>query len=95
MENRDILTLLKLVLKHFRIDTEKEIPFKGLCGYLFTLQVTGLITAEEERVLLEYIEDNRPQHKDCDFSWPTGIKSPRIFWLQIQIDTLSTKTVQS
>lgn len=90
---RTIKELLQVMLQH------KDLFETGMCYWVGTLDIQGIITESEARALSKYIRCNRPYY----FSWtnfingytpewhffPPGKLKPRIYWIKRHIKRLS------
>lgn len=82
--------LLQLMLNHIR-----WMGGFGLCALIWELYREGLISFEEEKILIRYLKENRPKNLRTYFKspwyWTQGRQRPRIKWLKKHIKILSTK----
>jgi oligoribonuclease (3'-5' exoribonuclease) len=73
-----------------------EIMFKniwrlkmGLCGLIWQLEESGVITSDEHNHMLEYIKKHRPFNLNliCNsvYYWKPGASKPRIRWIRRHI----------
>jgi hypothetical protein len=66
----------------------------GLCAFTHVLTLYNVTSYEEEKILDEYIEENRPRKtKDSYYAWPEGEWNPRQKWLKKQIKKLTPAKV--
>lgn len=85
--------LLQLMLRH------QEYFSLGLCSWICNILIfEKIITKEECRLLLDYIEKNRPsiyssidayKNRGRHFYWKEGNINPRIKWINKHIKKLS------
>ncbi len=83
--------LFKLMLEH------KDKFALGLCAWSIFLNCIGIITYDELKLLLDYIDHNRPskfsslsvyKNRNRPFYWEIGDITPRIKWINKQIEKL-------
>jgi hypothetical protein len=83
--------LLKLMLWN------QENFVKGLCGWIFSLNCSNIITNYELNLLMDYIDHNRPsmfsslsafKNRRGGYYWNKGDIKPRIKWINKQIEKL-------
>jgi hypothetical protein len=70
---------------------------KGLCIWIDLLNWSGIITYDELKLLLDYIDHNRPskfsslsafKNRRGKYYWNKGDITPRIKWINKQIEKL-------
>ena len=97
MKNRPIVELLKILLENIHLisacsGVRKDgiwlCPVGGLCGLSENLFVTDVITEEEYRTILKYLDENLPTKQKNGYCWRMGSKLPRKKWLENQIKLL-------
>ena len=84
METRRIHVLLEIMLDN------KDLFYKGLCGWTYALLFADLISSKEAFLLNDYIDNNRPFNLRTifgkSFYWKKGKLDPRIKWLEKHIN---------
>ena len=86
VNNRSTLELLKIVLDN--VNTVESSWIGGLCMLSENLFVTDVITEEEYRTILKYLDENLPTKQKNGYCWRMGSKLPRKKWLENQIKLL-------
>ncbi len=83
-ESRPILELLQLMVDN------KDKFWNSLCAFAFNLRLDGIISEDEEFIILTYIKQNTPDHVKCPnhLYWTIGEIQPRFAWLKQQIELL-------
>jgi len=91
-KERNIKELLQVMLDNTRLFRD------GLCNYVQLLQSGLLLDLHEVKMLLVYIEYNRPSkwssfnaYRNCNilFYWDMGDIKPRIKWIKKHIKKVS------
>lgn len=90
MKNRPIVELLKILLENIHLISAYIwlYPIRGLCRLSENLFVTDVITEEEYRTILKYLDENLPTKQKNGYCWRMGSKLPRKKWLENQIKLL-------
>lgn len=89
MKNRPIVELLKILLENIHLISAYWLyPIRGLCRLSENLFVTDVITEEEYRTILKYLDENLPTKQKNGYCWRMGSKLPRKKWLENQIKLL-------
>lgn len=85
---RSIKELLEVLL-----DSQEHFSY-GLCMWVNRLYKANIISYEEERCLVRYINNHRPskfssldawKQRNSDFYWPKGAIEPRLAWIHKHI----------
>jgi phage antirepressor YoqD-like protein len=75
----------------FEVLLENKQLFKnGLCAWIMEVMNKDLITNKECKLLRSYLRENIPK-RTYTFSWEVGLISPRVEWINMQIETLKNK----
>ena len=90
---RDIKTLLEILLYQYKNNMVYGIQLLGLCMAISRLTVAGVISAQEEVILIEHLHSNKPKWAWGGYWWTEGDVPPRIKFLKQLISKLENMVI--
>ena len=77
-----IKELLEILLDRYENNSIYMVQWAGLCWAISRMYDDGVISAQEEVILIEHLHSNKPEWAWAGYWWPEGQTKPRIEFLK-------------